>query len=286
MVRKKKPGKKRRGRGSTDSVSSGQSMPSPEQVETDESLQINIETLNLEDGTVGGGISSLNALDGSARAARGNVENGEDQEPEALLRLPEMTDTSMDSVGQPLRDVMDRFNGALDGKSWERLEHEEDEEKDSVIAVNSATSSLQHQPFREDAGGEPPDPGSRSSLVASAATAQFYCFTAHSADAAAESGSHNDTAGNGLSQTVYGGHEDEREGETAEQVASSKIEETEGRDVVIEQPNGPVQTIEEEGTGVGSDPSFHPAEFRSDERQQTFFYALLIFLSALQSECL
>uniref|UniRef100_A0A4W5KZG7 Pleckstrin homology domain containing, family M (with RUN domain) member 2 n=1 Tax=Hucho hucho TaxID=62062 RepID=A0A4W5KZG7_9TELE len=36
---------------------------------------------------------------------------GEEEESEGLLRLPEMTDTSMDSVGQPLRDVMDRLNG-------------------------------------------------------------------------------------------------------------------------------------------------------------------------------
>uniref|UniRef100_A0A8C8F373 RUN domain-containing protein n=1 Tax=Oncorhynchus tshawytscha TaxID=74940 RepID=A0A8C8F373_ONCTS len=38
-------------------------------------------------------------------------ETGEEEESEGLLRLPEMTDTSMDSVGQPLRDVMDRLNG-------------------------------------------------------------------------------------------------------------------------------------------------------------------------------
>ncbi|KAB5546228.1 hypothetical protein PHYPO_G00069640 [Pangasianodon hypophthalmus] len=207
MARRRKPGKKRRGRGSTESVSSGQSMPSPEQVETEESLQINNERMNLEGGTVGGSVNSLDALDGSARAA---AENGEDQEPEALLRLPEMTDTSMDSVGQPLREVMDRLNGALDGKSWEGQEDEEEEAEDGVTGINPATSPLQHQPFREDAGGEPPDPDSKSGLVASAAPAHFYCFTPHSADAAAESGSYHDSAGNGQSQTVYGGHEDER----------------------------------------------------------------------------
>ncbi|MCI4387326.1 hypothetical protein PGIGA_G00072820 [Pangasianodon gigas] len=264
MVRRRKPGKKRRGRGSTESVSSGQSMPSPEQVETEESLQINNGRMNLEGGTVGGSVNSLDALDGSARAA---TENGEDQEPEALLRLPEMTDTSMDSVGQPLREVMDRLNGALDGKTWEGQEDEEEEAEDGVTGINPATSPLQHQPFREDAGGEPPDPDSQSGLVASAAPAHFYCFTPHSADAAAESGSYHDSAGNGQSQTVYGGHEDEREGETAEQDASSRIEEKERGDVEMEQPNGPAQNkSEEKGMGEGSGPAecSHPAEFRVD----------------------
>lgn len=243
MVRRRKPGKKRRGRGSTDSVSSGQSMPSPEQVETEESLQN----------------KSLDALDGSARAA---AENCEDQEPEALLRLPEMTDTSMDSVGQPLRDVMDRLNGVLDGKNWEG--HEEEAE-DCVSGIYSATSPLQHQPFREDAGGEPPDPDSQSCLVASAASAQFYCFTPYSADAVAESGSHHDSAGNGQSQTVYSGHEDEREGETTEQDASSKIITKHRGDVEMEQPNGPAHNkSEENGAGSGQGESSHPAEFRVD----------------------
>lgn len=284
MVRRRKPGKKRQGRGSADSVSSGQSMPSPEQVETGESLHINNERLNLEDGTVVGSINSQNALDGSVAAATESGENGEDQEPDAMLRLPEMTDTSMDSVGQPLRDVMDRLNGALDGKNWER---QEEEEEDGVISINSATSPLQHQPFREAAGGKPPDPGSRSSLVSSAAPAQFYCFTAHSTDTAAESGSHHDSARNGQSQTVCSGHEDEREGATAEKDASSKIEEKERRDVEMKQPNGYAQVNSgEEGTGEGSGPaeSSHPAEFRSDEMQQILFYALLVFLSFLQTE--
>ncbi|KAF4078086.1 hypothetical protein AMELA_G00195430 [Ameiurus melas] len=244
MVRRRKPGKKRRGRGSTDSVSSGQSMPSPEQVETEESLQI----------------KSLDAVHGSARAA---AQNCEDQEPEALLRLPEMTDTSMDNVGQPLRDVMDRLNGVLDGKNWEG--HEE-EAQDGVSGIYLATSPLQHQPFREDSGGEPPDPDSQSRLVASAAPAHFYCFTSYSADAAAESGSHHDSAGNGQSQTLYSGHEDEGEGETTEQDASSNIIKERG-DVEMEQPNGPAHNKSEEngaGEGSGQAENSHPAEFRVD----------------------
>ncbi|XP_058266342.1 pleckstrin homology domain-containing family M member 2 isoform X1 [Hemibagrus wyckioides] len=261
MGRRRKPGKKRRGRGSTDSVSSGQSMPSPEQAETEGSLQINNEKMNREDRTVGGSINSLDALDGSARAAK---ENSEDQEPEARFRLPEMTDTSMDTVGQPLKDVMDRLNGALDGKRWEG---QEDEEEEAENGINPHTSSLQHQPFREDESGEPPDPDTQSRLMVSAAPTHFYCFTSHSADAAAESGSRHDPAGNGQSQTVYGGHEDEREGETAEQEASSKIVERERGDVEIEHPNG-LAKIQSGGNEAEEEScpeeSSHPAEFRVD----------------------
>ncbi|XP_047663195.1 pleckstrin homology domain-containing family M member 2 isoform X3 [Tachysurus fulvidraco] len=261
MVRRRKPVKKRRGRGSTDSVSSGHSMQSPEQVEMEESLQINNERMNPADGSVEGSINSLDALDGSARAA---TRKSEDQEPEALLRLPEMTDTSMDSVGQPLKDVMDRLNGALDGKRWDG---QEDEEEEAENGINPPTSALQHQPFREDEGGEPPDPDRQSRIMASASTAHFYCFTSHSADAVAKSGSHHDSAGNGKSQTLYGGHEDEREGETAEEFASSKIEEKERGDVEMEQSNGPAQIKSngnEAGEGCVPAESFHPAEFRVD----------------------
>lgn len=277
MVKRRKPGKKRRGRGSTDSVSSGQSMPSPEQVETEEPLQIKNERMNLEDGTVG---DSNTSLDGAARAV---TENREDPEPEALLRLPEMTDTSMDTVGQPLRDVMDRLNGALDGKSWERQDDEEEEKVDGVTGVITVTSPLQHQPFREDEGGEPPDPDSESCLVASAAPAHFYCFTSHSSGTAAKSGSHHDSAGNGQSQTVYSGHEDEGEGE---QDSSSKIEEKERADVEMEQPNGPAQIKSEAngvGEGFGPAESSHPAEFRLDERQQLLFYVLLVLYELILS---
>lgn len=283
MVRRRKQGKKRRGRGSTDSVSSGQSMPSPEQVETAESVQIKNERMNQEDGTVGGSSNSIDVLNGSAGAA-----TNDDPEPEALLRLPEMTDTFMESVGQPLRDVMDRINGALERKTWERQDDDEEEEADDgVIGINPATSPLQHQPFREDAGGEPPDPDFQPHFVASAAPAQFYCFTSHSADAAPESGSHHDSAGNGQSQTVYSSHEDEREGETAEQDASSKIEERERTDVEMEQPNDPVQiNSEETGAGEGSGPEeiSHPAEFRSDKIQQLLFILLSLYCFCISDE--
>uniref|UniRef100_A0A4W5M6R7 Pleckstrin homology domain-containing family M member 2 n=1 Tax=Hucho hucho TaxID=62062 RepID=A0A4W5M6R7_9TELE len=109
-----------------------------------------------------------------SRRGMGEEEGQEEDESEGLLRLPEMTDTSMDSVGQPLRDVIDRLNGALDGgQSW-------------------------------SSSGNPEAPP---------APADFYCFIPHSPDAAATRGGHHDTAGHGQPQALPGGHEDEGEAE-------------------------------------------------------------------------
>ncbi|XP_051736334.1 pleckstrin homology domain-containing family M member 2 isoform X1 [Ctenopharyngodon idella] len=217
MARRRRPGKKRRGRGSTDSVSvsSEQNVISPDTADTEESLQIvverdiivdklNVDKLNVDsrgppEGPDGPGTESM----------RNGRQEGEDEDPEAGLRLPEMTDTSMDSVGQPLRDVMDRLNGSLDGDSWQPREGEE-----GVDGICTSHDGPPHQrPFREDSGGEPPDPN-RSFLQAPLPPADFYCFTSQSPDPAASCGGHNDSAGNGEPQDVPGGDEDEGEAET------------------------------------------------------------------------
>uniref|UniRef100_A0A8C2BN91 Pleckstrin homology domain-containing family M member 2 n=1 Tax=Cyprinus carpio TaxID=7962 RepID=A0A8C2BN91_CYPCA len=145
----------------------------------------------------------------SSESVRNGRQKGEDEDPEAGLRLPEMTDTSMDSVGEPLRDVMDRLNGSLDGESWQRSEGEEEEN-----GICTSHDGLPHQrPFREDSGGEPPDPN-RSFLQAPLPPADFYCFTSQSPDPAVSCGGHNDSAGNGESQDVPVGDEDEGKAET------------------------------------------------------------------------
>uniref|UniRef100_A0A8C7J270 Pleckstrin homology domain-containing family M member 2 n=1 Tax=Oncorhynchus kisutch TaxID=8019 RepID=A0A8C7J270_ONCKI len=122
------------------------------------------------------------------RRGMGDEEGQEEDESEGLLRLPEMTDTSMDSVGQPLRDVMDRLNGALDGgQAWWRPDREEEDK------------------------GEEGEKTHQSSLPRRSSS-DFYCFIPHSPDAAATHGGHHDTAGHGQPQALPGGHEDEREG--------------------------------------------------------------------------
>ncbi|XP_051515938.1 pleckstrin homology domain-containing family M member 2-like isoform X2 [Myxocyprinus asiaticus] len=242
MARRRRPGKKQRGRGSTDSVSSEQNVISPDRPDTEECIQIVVER-DI-------GVDSLNvdkwvALEGpdcpGTNFLRNGREEGEVEDPGAGLRLPKMTDTSMDSVGQPLRDVMDRLNGSLDGESWEQREGEEVEGIGGVggaytihDGASSAMGPLHQRPFREDSGGEPPDPDSQpnpSFLQAPLPPADFYCFTSQSPDPAASCGGHHDSAGNCKPQDVPGGHEDERKTE-AGQDTSIPIEESDVEDQI------------------------------------------------------
>lgn len=211
MARRRRPGKKRRCRGSTDSVSSEHNVISPDGPDTEECLQIVVERDIVVDNLH---LDSCGSLEESLRK---RCEEREDEDPEAGLRLPEMSDTSMDSVGQPLRDVMDRLNGSLDGEGWERREGDGGEVKVggahcSPDDTTPATGPPHQRPFREDTGGEPPDP-SRSFLQAPLAPVDFYCFTSQSPDPAASCGGHHDIAGNGEPQDVPVGHEDERKAE-------------------------------------------------------------------------
>ncbi|KAA0707090.1 Pleckstrin -like proteiny domain-containing family M member 2 [Triplophysa tibetana] len=262
MARRRKPGKKRRCRGSTDSMSSEQNVISPDGLETEECLQIvvarDIVVGNLNLNSCG----SLKEPDGHvSESLRNRSEEGEDYDPEAGLRLPEMSDTSMESVGQPLRDVMDRLNGSLDGESWVRREGDDEEvvvgAQRSLDDTTSATRPPHQLPFREDTGGEPPDP-SPSFLQAPLPPADFYCFTSQSPEPTASCGGHHDFAGNGEPQDVPVGHEDERQAE----------EPAEGQD-----PSVPVEesaeeehntTEEEEDIKDKGKGSSHAAEFKVD----------------------
>ncbi|XP_051948166.1 pleckstrin homology domain-containing family M member 2-like isoform X5 [Xyrauchen texanus] len=264
MARRRRPGKKRRGRGSTESVSSEQNLISPD---TEECLQIVVKRdIVVDDLKVdswvpleGPDCSGINSL-------KNGREEGEDEDPETGLRLPEMTDTSMDRVGQPLRDVMDRLNGCLDGESWERHEGEEVEGVRVVGActsqdgTSSAAGTLHQRPFREDSGGEPPDPDSQPSpsfLQAPLPPADFYCFTSQSPDPAVSCGGHHDSAGNGSPQDVPAGHEDERETETP----------ASGQDSTIPIEESTVENQSEKEQGEVKDStiqSSHAAEFKVD----------------------
>lgn len=259
MARRRKPGKKRRCRGSTDSMSSDQNVISPDGPNSEECLQIvvardiGVGNLNLNR------CGSLKEPDSPvSESLRNRSEEREDYEPEAGLRLPEMSDTSMDSVGQPLRDVMDRLNGSLDGESWERREGDE------VVVVGAqrspddtppATRPPHQLPFREDTGGEPPDP-SPSFLQAPLPPADFYCFTSQSPEPAASCGGRHDTAGNGEPQDVPVGHEDERK---AEEPANGQDPSVHVEESAEEEHN---TTEEEEDNSDKGIRSSHAAEFK------------------------
>uniref|UniRef100_A0A4W4FXU5 Pleckstrin homology domain-containing family M member 2 n=1 Tax=Electrophorus electricus TaxID=8005 RepID=A0A4W4FXU5_ELEEL len=216
-------------------------------MEEEDSLQVACEKGSAEDAATGGSWSPLDGPAGMAcDSGCAGAEEGEEA-PQAMLQLPEMTDTSMDSVGEPLQDVMDKLNGALDGKRWKRCE-EEEVAQDGAICTSTAAQRVAPSP---------------NFLVAHTAPADFYCFTPHSPDAAAQSGGHHDPTGHGQSQAVPGGYENEgeREAVSAEQDTSSFLELTEEE----EQQNGPASSQDEEQGGVATPTeTSHPAEFRVD----------------------
>lgn len=142
------------------------------------------------------------------------VDEGEDGD-ESLLRLPEMTDTSMDAVGQPLRDVMDRLNGVLDKEeAWEEVGEKNTE------GFDNGTEPPEQQPFREDSAGEPPDRAHGERTLSHVATSpdsptDVCCFAPLSPDSTSSGGGHYDSTEHGQSQTLSGGLEGEGETKTA-----------------------------------------------------------------------
>ncbi|XP_074500723.1 pleckstrin homology domain-containing family M member 2 isoform X2 [Sebastes fasciatus] len=258
MARRRKPAKKRRGKGSTDSISSIHNSMSSEHMEMDNSHLASEDVVSLN-GTV-------IQLDAEAELRRSRVgsevveEVGED-EVEGLLRLPEMTDTSMETVGQPLRDVMDRLNGALDGE--EVWEHREEKTREGC---DRGPEPPAQQPFREDSEGKPPDPApgesslsplasSHNFLQASPASAEVRCFTPDSPDSTPTGGGHYDSTEHSQSQTLSGGLEDEGKAKAStgqEPEMKTREEETDEG----EETNKDAFTEETENS--------HPAEFKVD----------------------
>lgn len=212
MARRRKPVKKRRGRGSTDSSSSIHNSASSEHMEAENS-PVASEDLDLLNCTV-------IEVDTEAKLRRNRggskIVNREEDREEALLRLPEMRDSSMDTVGQPLCDVMDRLNGALDKE--EVWGHKEEEGEKANEAFNNGTEPPAQQPFREDSESEPPDRCHGKDTVspsASPASTDVHCFTTFSPDATSSGGGHNDLAEHGQSQTVSSGLKGEGEAKAA-----------------------------------------------------------------------
>ncbi|XP_047460647.1 pleckstrin homology domain-containing family M member 2 isoform X2 [Mugil cephalus] len=273
MARRKKPAKKRRGKGSTDSSSSIHNSISSEHMEMDYTVLV------PEDAdSVNGSVVELDVEGQLTRSRVGSqvVEERSENGAEGLLRLPEMTDTSMDSVGQPLRDVMDRLNGALDREDiWERPE---DEEEKIEKAYDLSPEPPVQQPFREDSGGKPPDPApgatsgssmakSPDSLQASAVPADLCCFTPNSPDSATTGGGHYDSTEHSQLQTLSGGFEDETKAKAATGQESNMKEEVE--DVQGEEIHKNTFTAEEsrpqlQEQNLSPSETSHPAEFKVD----------------------
>ncbi|XP_041061974.1 pleckstrin homology domain-containing family M member 2 isoform X6 [Carcharodon carcharias] len=203
--------------------------------------------------------------------------------PQPGLLIPQMKDTSMNSVGNPLSKVMEQLNGTLDANIW--------------------TSDGDHpeQPFRTSVPGEAPDepPYSQYSERMPPAV-DFYRFALESPGASATGSCNYDLAGDGQPAHVFSGHEaagtETCKGEkipgaveepgTTEEAPVSECHRTENAETVLEQDKRTdvetgtvsetsleqleIQTLTSEGTEEEekdqSSPSelTHPADFRVD----------------------
>ncbi|KAM4646985.1 pleckstrin homology domain-containing family M member 2 isoform 5-T5 [Amazona ochrocephala] len=205
-----------------------------------------------------------------AEPSPGGQEEGAERSAlgQLALRIPEMKDTSMESVGQPLSKVMDRLNGQLDpGGAW------------------SVPLEPPGQSFRTGTPGETPD-GSSSGDFSEGISApmDFYRFTIESPNAAAPGGGHHDTPGPGQPPYVSGSREapeeESREGEAVGAVEESggasdepqtgQADTTEPQalgEPKKEQPSPSPSSAEDSGVeeGQGSPSELtHPSEFRVD----------------------
>ncbi|XP_063808523.1 pleckstrin homology domain-containing family M member 2, partial [Pseudophryne corroboree] len=191
-----------------------------------------------------------------------SVCNGETEErpsdlTETALRLPKMQDTSMERVGQPLRDVIEKLNGQMDPQSW------------------TSNPELTDHSFRTCDPGETPG-GIQSQDVSQGIQdpMDFYYFTPESPNTTAASGGDTDSPGQSQPAYVFSGSTDVREAEegtggTAS--AEEPIEEHSNKSLLTTDSGGkcsPALSIAEdsgveEGQGSPAE-SPHPCEFRVD----------------------
>uniref|UniRef100_A0A4W3JXD3 Pleckstrin homology domain-containing family M member 2 n=1 Tax=Callorhinchus milii TaxID=7868 RepID=A0A4W3JXD3_CALMI len=155
------------------------------------------------------------------------------------LLIPQMKDTSMNSVGNPLSEVIERLNGTLDDDSW------------------TADNDQPEQPFRTGIPGDTPDePPYRGYSERKPPTMDFYRFALESPGAGATSGSDHDTSGDGQQAHVFSNDLMEVCGPSQEQSGAgiSHLE--------LEEPGN--NTSELEGARNSPSELTHSAEFRVD----------------------
>ncbi|XP_067873469.1 LOW QUALITY PROTEIN: pleckstrin homology domain-containing family M member 2 [Heterodontus francisci] len=203
--------------------------------------------------------------------------------PQPGLLIPQMKDTSMNSVGNPLSKVMEQLNGTLDANTWR------------------SDGDRPEQPFRTSVPGEAPDERPYSQYSERMPPAMdFYRFALESPSASATGSCNYDLAGDGQPTHVFSGHEAAgtetckgekipdavEEPETTEEAAVQESHRTANVEALSEQSNladvetGKVsetsleqleiQTLASEGTEeeekAQNSPSelTHPADFRVD----------------------
>lgn len=116
------------------------------------------------------------------------AESSELSEPGQMgLLIPEMKDTSMERLGQPLSKVIDQLNGQLDPSTW--CSHVQS--PDQSFRTGSPGEAPEKPPFCDFSGGLP-------------APMDFYRFTVESPSTLTSGGSNHDPAGPGQPLHVPG----------------------------------------------------------------------------------
>ncbi|XP_048879476.1 pleckstrin homology domain-containing family M member 2-like isoform X1 [Brienomyrus brachyistius] len=267
MARRKKPWKRRRGKGAPEAGDRESSTSLLDRVPSPAVSEPSPEGHPARVGT---------ALPPRPRCpeAKAVRTRGDDEEEEGMLRLPEMTDTSMDSVGLPLKEVMDKLNGALDGQAWDP-----DAAEGGARGSSIEPQPPEQQPFRGDPEGKPPDPAGRSPLSPQSCAlasdtnllqtprspADLFVFASHSPDPAPQGGGYHDPAGYGQQKAFFGGHEGEGQGEapTGPDTRSPLAGHEDVGTTEVPTVDGSLEG-EEEAERAFSAGSTHPAEFRVD----------------------
>ncbi|KAM8791560.1 pleckstrin homology domain-containing family M member 2 isoform 3-T3 [Rhynchonycteris naso] len=107
------------------------------------------------------------------------AESSEHSEPSQMdLLIPEMKDTSMERLGQPLSKVIDQLNGQLDPRTW----RSHGEPPDQSFRTGSPGDAPERPPFCDFSEGLP-------------APMDFYRFTVESPSTVTSGGSNHDPAG-------------------------------------------------------------------------------------------
>ncbi|XP_030078463.1 pleckstrin homology domain-containing family M member 2 isoform X2 [Microcaecilia unicolor] len=245
MGKKKKTVKKKKHKSEEETTPSSPSGKEPE-----------VQSKDLNESGVSR--SSQDPCDEQHRAAGGDA---------VRLRLPEMKDLSMESVGQPLSKVINRLNGQIDPKHW------------------NSHSDPPDQPFRTCSLGETPDgPPYGDFSQGISAPMDFYRFTLESPNTPAAGSGYHDVASNGQPPHVFSSPETAKqaeEGGRGEDKTARPVEDSvEGAREQVEtglqepahalkrdQASSSISSAEdsgvEEGQGSPSEAT-HPCAFRVD----------------------
>ncbi|XP_031761307.1 pleckstrin homology domain-containing family M member 2 isoform X1 [Xenopus tropicalis] len=226
LVKKKRTGKRRRGR-SED----GTQHPHPSTSEPDDPVpEVSV-------------------------SCHGATEEKPSDLPETVIRLPKMQDTSMERVGQPLSEVIEKLNGQLDPQAW-NVHPEPTDQSFRTCSPGGTPGDLQGQDVSQGIQ-DPMD---------------FYYFTPESPNPAATGGGHNDSPGQSQSAHVFSGSEDAGQTEGGGEAETKGPLEPQIEEALLTAPDwgkkSPALSIAEdsgvdEGQGSPSD-SPHPCEFRVD----------------------